>query len=60
MKCKICNSETFWCNDFDTEDYGYDFEGIVSIWCCGNCDRLYQHVNNFDDNREYIILEEYS
>tara|TARA_R100000655_G_scaffold30189_2_gene60922 strand:- start:1275 stop:1460 length:186 start_codon:yes stop_codon:yes gene_type:complete len=36
MKCWHCGTKLIWGNDFDFEDYGYDGEGIVSVFSCPN------------------------
>lgn len=37
-KCYHCGQESvIWDNDFSFEDYGYDGEGIVSVYHCCTC-----------------------
>ncbi len=36
--CYACGHKTaVWCADFDSEDYGYEWEGIVSVYECYRC-----------------------
>jgi dUTP pyrophosphatase len=40
-KCPICIEGTLiWQNDFTFEDYCLDGEGLVSVWCCSECEAL--------------------
>lgn len=36
-KCYICGHEVIWDSDFDTEDYGYERQGIVHEYHCPEC-----------------------
>ena len=40
MKCTNCEKELIWGGDHNSEDYGYDEDGIVSNYNCNNeeCD----------------------
>lgn len=58
IKCSKCNIPTGWCNDFDAEDYGYEFEGVVGVYCCGECDTMYNVVSNFETGEEYVIIDD--
>lgn len=38
-KCPNCGSDKMcWQNDFSFEDFGYEGDGIVSIWSCLDCE----------------------
>lgn len=37
MNCWFCGNELIWGADFDTEDYGYDGDGVVASLSCSNC-----------------------
>jgi hypothetical protein len=36
MNCYICNQKLIWNNDFSTEEYGIEKEGIVTVLSCSN------------------------
>lgn len=38
MKCYFCGANLIWQSDFSNEDYGYEEEGIVSNYICGNAE----------------------
>ena len=58
IKCDDCRSTTYWCSDFDAEDYGYEFEGVVGVYSCPSCDTMYQIVSNINTNEDFIIKED--
>lgn len=35
--CHFCGGNLIWQNDFDTEDYGYEGEGVVAVLTCPDC-----------------------
>ena len=48
-KCFFCGGQLIWRNDFSTEDYGIDEEGIVSVLCCSECKASWKGVQIFKD-----------
>lgn len=55
MKCSACNSKLIWQSDFDAEDYGFEFEGIVSVYLCSNCDNMIDIVMDCETDESFII-----
>ena len=49
VKCFFCRGALIWQNDFDTEDYGIDEEGIVSVLTCSNCGANWEGVQIFEE-----------
>ena len=35
-RCPLCSSQLFWSSDFDAEDFGYEYEGVVGCYTCSN------------------------
>lgn len=56
FNCEVCNTQLGWCSDFDTEDLGYEFEGVVGIYHCCECELMYGFISNFDTDEEYLEL----
>lgn len=54
-KCNKCSSPLIWSCDYDSEDVGYEFEGIVAVYSCSYCDTMYEIVDNFDLDEQFII-----
>ena len=43
FECFNCRQKKIvWQSDFDAEDCGYDFKGIVSMYTCANCGANYE------------------
>ena len=40
--CLNCGSELIWQADFNGEDYGYEEEGMVTVWDCPSCGAEHQ------------------
>lgn len=60
IKCEKCSNKLIWGNDFDAEDCGYEFEGIVSFYSCSYCDTLYEIIDNFNLDEKFIVeIKEY-
>ena len=59
FNCEVCNSKLVWCNDFSSDDFGYEFEGIVGVYQCCDCELMYSFISNFDTDEEYLVLENY-
>ena len=46
-----------WDSDFDAEDYGYSFKGIVHECHCSNCGAEITYVINLEENDEATEAE---
>ena len=55
FKCSECGVKLIWNNDFDAEDCGYEFDGVVGVYSCPYCDTMYEIVDNFDLDEQFII-----
>ena len=44
IKCFFCRGQLIWQNDFDTEDYGIEDEGIVTVLLCSSCGAIWEGV----------------
>lgn len=42
MKCIRCGEELCWQSDFSYEDYGFEDEGLITIYHCLLCDASYE------------------
>lgn len=51
--CPKCGGLLSWDNDYDAQDLGYDFYGVVSALYCGGCGMHIEAENNGD---EYVLL----
>ena len=51
-KCFFCGSNLIWQNDFDTEDYGIEQEGIVTVLLCSGCGATWEGVQIFENMEE--------
>lgn len=36
LYCPLCGNKLLWQSDFTFEDYGYEEDGIISIYTCQN------------------------
>jgi endogenous inhibitor of DNA gyrase (YacG/DUF329 family) len=50
MICPACNKKMVWQSDFDSEDYGYEDSGIVTIYECPECESQFIHVKLEKEN----------
>ena len=44
MRCCFCGGKMIWQNDFMIEDFGGIEDGIVSIYCCSECNNTSYNV----------------
>ncbi|MGL5050039.1 MAG: hypothetical protein ACRC6E_05320 [Fusobacteriaceae bacterium] len=44
MNCGFCGNGLILVNDFDAEDYGYEYVGIVSLRKCTKCGAIWEGV----------------
>lgn len=51
-KCFRCGGQVIWQSDFDTEDYGIEEEGIVSVYLCSKCNSDYTVTTLIGDSDE--------
>ncbi len=49
MRCWHCGTEMVWGADFSFDDYGYDGDGIVSSFSCGNADCLAEAIVTLEE-----------
>lgn len=56
-KCKYCDIELIWQQDFSFEDVGMDGEGIASFQLCPKCDKLFMVLTDFDKDEVFIEEE---
>ena len=56
IKCLYCNNTLVWNCDYDAEDLGYCFEGIASVHSCSNCEAMFELVENFQDNQQFVYV----
>ena len=47
--CWFCNSKLIWQNDFMTEDFGGEENGLVTVLKCSDCNTNVYFVNYYDD-----------
>ena len=52
--CPRCGNSLIWGGDFDFEDYGYEGEGLVSNFICGNpkCNTFLEVYTKYDNEGE--------
>lgn len=41
--CWFCGEEMIWNADFDNEDYGYEYEGMVAVLVCSGCGAMAEY-----------------
>ena len=58
---KSSKSPLQWNNDFSTEDYGYEFDGVISVYSCPheNCNAHYDIINFYTNDNEAVKVIKY-
>ena len=56
MKCLYCGNKLIWNCDYDAEDLGYLFEGISSVHTCSKCEAVFELVDNFEDELQFVYV----
>lgn len=60
--CCLCGSQLVWQSDFDALDYGYEENGIVSVYSCSNqlnCNITFEVIDLFDNSHDYSNSDVY-
>lgn len=53
-KCFICGEEVIWESDFDSDDYGYEEQGIIHNYHCPKCGADYEVFEKFNAEDEKL------
>ena len=52
INCWFCGGHLIWQNDFNTEDYGIEEEGIVTVLTCSDCGAVWEGTQIYEEAEE--------